>query len=59
MMMMIYNKKTLLHMQHKSNMTLNVLLLRLAGRVVLQARSNCSRRLPRTRCFALPGGGGS
>jgi hypothetical protein len=55
--LMIYNKKTLPNMQHKSNLTLRELLLRLARLVVFQARSHCSR-LPRTRCLALPGGGG-
>ena len=72
-MLMIYNKKPLLDMQHKSSFTPNML-LRLASLVVFHARSRCSRHLPRTctRClarrrhlpysrtcsFALPGGGG-
>ncbi len=58
LLLMIYNKKTLPNMQHRSNLTLKVLLLRLARLVVFQARSRSSSRLPRTRCLALPGGGG-
>jgi hypothetical protein len=58
MVLMIYNKKTLPNMQHKSNLTLKKLLLRLARLVVFQARSRSSSHLPRTRCLALPGGGG-